>query len=76
MSEEEKANYKIKIPDFVEWELDYFRQSCNFSDDELKYFNLKAKNKSIAYISIEMNISEPQVSKIARRVKNKMIKVL
>ena len=59
-----------KIRDFVEWELNYF------SDSELRYFNLRAKDKSNIEIAFEMNISESQVSKLARRVKSKMKRVL
>ena len=76
MSEEEKKDYKIQIPNFVEWELNYFRDNCNFSDSELRYFNLRAKDKSNIEIAFEMNISESQVSKLARRVKLKMKRVL
>lgn len=76
LSSEEKQKYKIKIPDFVEWELDYFRKSCNFSDEELAYFNLRARGKSNVQIALEMNVSEPKVSILAKRVKNKIIKVL
>ena len=66
----------MKIYDFVEWELQKFRDECNFTDDELAYFNLKAKNKSNIRISIEMCVSEPQVSKLAKRVKTKILKVI
>lgn len=66
----------MKIYDFVEWELQKFRNECNFTDDELQCFNLKAKNKSIIQIAQIMNISEPQVSKLTARIKNKIIKVL
>ena len=66
----------MKIYDFVEWELQKFRDECNFTDDELDYFNLKAKNKSNIEISIEMSVSEPQVSKLAKRVKTKILKVI
>lgn len=66
----------MKIYDFVEWELQKFRDECNFTDDELEYFNLKAKNKSNVQISIEMCVSEPQVSKLAKRVKTKILKVI
>ena len=76
MSGEEKKDYKIRIPNFVEWELQYFRDNCNFSDSELRYFNLRAKDKSNVQIALEMNISESQVSKLAKRVKSKMIRVL
>lgn len=76
LSEEEKANYKIKLPSFVEWELQMFRDKCNFTDDELIYFNLRAKDKSNVQIAMEMNVSEAQVSKLAKRVKSKMKRVL
>lgn len=66
----------MKIRDFVEKELEMFRKECNFTDDELRYFNLRAKDKSNIQIATEMNISEAQVSKLAKRVKVKMIKVL
>lgn len=64
------------IADFVEWELDMFREKCNFSDEELCYFNMRAKNKSNVEIALAMSISESKVSKLARKVKDKMIKVI
>lgn len=65
-----------KIADFVEWELQMFRDKCNFTDDELMYFNLRAKDKSNVQIAFEMNVSESKVSKLARKVKSKMLRVL
>ena len=66
----------MQIYDFVEWELEMLRKECNFSDDELQYFNLRAKHKSNIEIALSMNVSEAQVSKLAKRVKNKIVKVL
>lgn len=66
----------MQIYDFVEWELQKFRDECNFTDEELEYFNLRAKNKSNTQIALTMHISEAKVSKLARKVKNKMLKVL
>lgn len=66
----------MKIYEFVEWELQKFREECNFTDDELECFNLKAKNKSIVQISQQMSISEPQVSKLTARIKRKILKVI
>ena len=65
-----------KISNFVEWELQMFRDKCNFTPDELEYFNLRAKDKSNVQISLEMNISESKVSKLAKKVKSKIIRVL
>lgn len=64
------------IRDFTIPELNKFRELCNFTDSELEYFNLRAKDKSNIQIALEMNISEPQVSKLAKRVKSKMMRVI
>lgn len=66
----------MKIRDFTVPELDKFRELCNFTDAELEYFNLRARDKSNIQIAMEMNVSEPQVSKLAKRVKSKIIRVL
>ena len=66
----------MKICEFVEWELEKFRNECNFTEEELKYFNLRAKDKSNVQIALEMHISESKVSVLARKVKKKMLKVV
>lgn len=64
------------IRDFTIPELDKFRALCNFTDDELQYFNLRSRDKSNVQIAMEMKVSEPQVSKLAKRVKSKIKRVL
>lgn len=64
-----------KICRFTKLELDVFREYCNFTDDEMKYFNFKAADKTNVYIAMQMNISEAQVSKLAKRVKDKMKRI-
>lgn len=66
----------MQIYDFTVPELDKLRELCNFSDDEMTYFNLRAKHKSNTYIAQEMNISESTVSVLARKVKKKIVRVL
>lgn len=66
----------MKIRDFVESELTMFREQCNFTPDELAYFNLRAKDKTNVQIALDMNVSEAQVSKLAKRVKTKILKVI
>lgn len=61
----------MRIYDFVNWELQKFRDECNFTSDELAYFNLRAKQYTNQQIAIKMNVSESQVSKLARRVKTR-----
>jgi len=65
-----------KICDFVKWELDYFRENCNFTEPEMEYFNLRSSGATNEEIALLMYISEPQVYKIAKKVKSKMIRVL
>ena len=66
----------MQIYDFVESELNYFRQECNFSDEELEYFNLRAKHYSNQQIAIKMTVSESKVSSLAKKVKTKILKTI
>ena len=63
------------IRDYTLPEINRFIANCNFTDSELQYFTLKSKDRSNVQISMEMNISEQQVSKLAKRVKNKINRV-
>ena len=67
---------QLKICKFTEPELEVFRRLCNFTEAELNYFNLRARDKSNVQIAMELNISESTVSKLAREVKRKMIRIL
>lgn len=66
----------MKIRDFTVPELNKFRELCNFTDDELCYFNMKAKDKSHVEISMNMSISEAQVAKLSKRVRSKILRVI
>jgi len=66
----------LKIKDFTIPELHKLRSLCNFTDDEKMYFNLRSKDYSNVQIALAMNVSESQVSKLAKRVKSKIYRVL
>lgn len=66
----------MKLSDFTIPELDRFRALCNFTADELEYFNLKSRDMSNVQVAIEMSISESKVSTLARKVKSKMKRVI
>ena len=66
----------MKLSNLVKREIEYFIQECNFTEDELSYFQLKAKDKSNVQIATILNVSESKVSCLARAVKSKMEKVL
>ena len=63
------------LRDYTKPELDRFIEYCNFTESEMRYFLLKSKDKSNIQISFEMNISERQVSTLAKRVKDKMARM-
>lgn len=66
----------MNIADFVEWELNKFRTECNFSTEELEFFNYRAQNISIESIAEKMNISVSKANTLSKKVKSKMIRVL
>ena len=66
----------MKLRDYTEVELDKCRELCNFTEEELQYFELKAKDKSNVYIARHMNVSASQVSKFSKRVRDKIKRVL
>lgn len=66
----------MQIYDFTVPELNRLRELCNFSDTELEYFNLRATHKSNVEIALTMHVSEGQVSKLARKVKDKILRVI
>lgn len=66
----------MRICDFTKPELDKFRDECNFTDEELECFNLKAKNKTNQSIAFHMNVSTSKVSYLTKKIKNKILKVI
>lgn len=65
----------MKICNYTKPELQNFRDNCNFTDIELKYFELKTKDVSNVAIAEKLNISTSSVSYIAKKVKNKITKI-
>ena len=67
---------RVNICDFVETELDFFRTACNFTPLELKFFNLRAKSKSMTEICFKLSISKGTADGLSRKVRRKIDKVL
>lgn len=59
----------------TEPELNRYRKFANFTEDELRCFNMKAKNYSIVKIAMSIGVSESTVSRLVRSVKNKMLRL-
>lgn len=69
----------MKIPKyctFVKSEIEFLIDNCNFTPKELEYFKLRTQDYSNVAIAQKMNISESNVSYVAKKVKKKIIKVL
>ena len=62
--------------EFTEPEVEYFRQKCNFTEDERDVFELRVRGKSIVAISLALHMSESTVSRRLRGIKNKIVRVL
>lgn len=65
----------MKISNYVEPELQMFRKLCNFTPQEMDYFNMKARDKTNVQIAIDLCISESSVSNLSKKVKSKMKRV-
>lgn len=62
--------------EFTEPECEYFRKVCNFTEDELKVFNLRVKDKSRVEIAMTLCMSESTVDRRIKNIKRKIHKVL
>lgn len=64
------------IADFTKPELDYFRENCNFVNDEIQVFEMRSKGHTMEEIAEMLNISIDKAYKISRKVKKKILKVI
>ena len=65
----------MKIYDFTVPELNYFREYCNFTEDERVLFEYRAKNIPLEKCAEIMNVSLSTAKRISKRVNSKIIKV-
>lgn len=74
--EEEKINVKF---DFIKPEIDFILKNANFTEEQERVFNRlidKKGRQSIVQISMEENISTATVSRIIKKIKKKIIRLL
>ena len=62
--------------DFTRQEAETIKSKLYLTEDEEKVFEMKLLNYSITKIALELNVSERTASRIIKRLKNKIIKVL
>lgn len=66
----------MKIYGFTEFELDYFRKYCNFTEQEKQLFELRADDVPLETCAERLNVSVSTVKRWSRRVNNKIIRVI
>ena len=66
----------LKLRDLTVPDINKCKELCNFTDDELKCFILKTKDKSNVAVAKEMHISESQVSNLMRKIRSKIGRIL
>ena len=72
----DKPPGKGKLAEFTKPECDYFRENCNFTAEEQAVFDLCVRHRSVAYISIQLNMAERTVNRRIQSIKRKIYKVL
>lgn len=65
----------MKIYDFTEPELEYFRKTCNFTDEQRTLFEYRSKNIPLEQCAELMNVSVSTVKRLSRKVNSKIIRV-
>ena len=58
----------MKICDFTKPELDRLRSECNFTNDELTFFNYRSSDKTIYEIAELMDISESTANRLRKKI--------
>ena len=62
--------------EFTRPECDFFRQQCNFTDEERAIFDLRVKAHSLVEIQHKLHMSESTVNRRIRSIKRKIYKVI
>lgn len=65
-----------KLKELNKREYDYLVDELMLNELEAKILKMKIQNKSIVEMSMENNISTATVSRIIKRIKNKIIRLL
>jgi len=66
----------MKISSFNNFELNYLRENCNFTDLERSCFDLKAKGQTNYQLAMALNVCDSTVSTTMKSVRTKITDVL
>lgn len=69
---------KKKVEGFVKWEMELFRNECNFTPDESMFFDLRNEGEGMTLEEIagQMGYCMTKITNLSERVTQKIIKVL
>ena len=62
--------------EFTQPECEFFRQQCNFTDEERAIFDLRVKAHSLVEIQQRLHMSESTINRRIRNIKRKIYKVI
>lgn len=65
----------MKIYDFTVPELNYFRDYCNFTEEERMLFDYRSKNIPLETCAEIMNVSLSTIKRLNKKIQNKIVKV-
>lgn len=67
-----------EVEGFVKWELELFRNECNFTPDESMFFDLRNEGDGMSFeeIASQMGYCMTKINKLSESVTEKIIKVL
>lgn len=67
-----------EVEGFVKWELELFRNECNFTPDESMFFDLRNEGDGMSFEEIagKMGYFMTKINKLSESVTEKIIKVL
>ena len=65
----------MRIADYTEIELDFYRHTCNFVGCERDVFELRSKGVPLELIAEQVNMSVDGIKKISRKVNTKISRV-
>lgn len=66
----------MKICDFTRREVEYLRQECNFTNEELQLFNMRANNIPLEECAERMNLSVSAIKQKSQKINSKINRVL
>ena len=65
----------MKICEFTRREVEYFRQECNFTKEQVTLFDLRVKDIPLEECAERMNVSVSTVKRLNKRIKTKIDKL-